>query len=138
MLPIVSRVTRTRISYTRDFKIDCMRAYLAGESPSAIFRQVGLDSSLVGPKRIERCIARWKATPELVGEARALLESKGAIALEDIGKSRPSPYDVSHVSMPKSTRSRVDLRDLVIYQQSLHIHELEQELSHFRSDEADA
>lgn len=37
-----------------------MCRYNAGESPSAIFREAGLDSKLIGYKRVERCIARWK------------------------------------------------------------------------------
>ena len=37
-----------------------MCRYNAGESPSAIFREAGLDPKLIGYKRVERCIARWK------------------------------------------------------------------------------
>lgn len=59
-LPAVEHVTRGRIVYSEDFKIHCVRRYLAGESPARIFRRAGLDSSLIGYKRIERCIARWK------------------------------------------------------------------------------
>ena len=60
-LPAVEHVTRGRIVYSEDFKIHCVRRYLAGESPARIFRRAGLDSSLIGYKRIERCIARWKS-----------------------------------------------------------------------------
>ncbi len=37
-----------------------MERYYAGESPAAIFREAGLDPSLIGYKRIERSIARWR------------------------------------------------------------------------------
>ena len=37
-----------------------MCRYNAGESPSAIFREAGLAPKLIGYKRVERCIARWK------------------------------------------------------------------------------
>lgn len=37
-----------------------MRRYSAGESPGAIFASAGLPSSIIGYKRIERAIARWK------------------------------------------------------------------------------
>ncbi|WP_346680962.1 hypothetical protein [Enorma massiliensis] len=37
-----------------------MERYYAGESPAAIFRETGLDPSLIGYKRIERSIARWR------------------------------------------------------------------------------
>ena len=29
--------------------------------PAAIFREAGLDPKIIGYKRVERCIARWKA-----------------------------------------------------------------------------
>ena len=32
-----------------------------GGSPAAIFREAGLDPKIIGYKRVERCIARWKA-----------------------------------------------------------------------------
>ncbi|OZG66016.1 HTH domain-containing protein [Bifidobacterium eulemuris] len=131
VLPVVSHVTSTRISYTHDFKVDCLRAYLSGESPSAIFRQVGLDPSLVGPKRIERCLARWKRSPDLIDEAQLRINSNTSPTYSSIVEN-VSPYDVTRVALPNSGGKKVDLRDLIIYQQSLHIHELEQELSRLR------
>lgn len=59
-LPAVKHVIDGRIIYADAFKRECMRRYYAGESPTEIFRQAGLDSQLIGYKRIERCIARWK------------------------------------------------------------------------------
>ncbi|WP_436471563.1 hypothetical protein [Bifidobacterium pullorum] len=50
-----------RIVYNDAFKRDCIRRYRNGESPAEIFRSAGLDSALIGYKRIERSIARWKA-----------------------------------------------------------------------------
>ena len=38
----------------------CTIRYLAGESPTKIFREAGLPPELVGYKRIERSVARWK------------------------------------------------------------------------------
>ena len=62
-LPVVAEATSKRITYTESFKHNCMRRYLAGESPVELFREAGLDPSLVGYKRIERCFARWRAIP---------------------------------------------------------------------------
>lgn len=59
-LPAVERVTHGRITYSEQFKRECMRQYAMGESPAKVFREAGLGSELVGYKRIERCIARWK------------------------------------------------------------------------------
>ena len=61
-LPAVDRVRSGRIVYNDAFKRDCIRRYRNGESPAEIFRSAGLDSALIGYKRIERSIARWKAT----------------------------------------------------------------------------
>ncbi len=59
-LPAVANVTRDRITYSDIFKQVCTIRYLAGESPTKIFREAGLPPDLVGYKRIERSVARWK------------------------------------------------------------------------------
>lgn len=68
-LPAVKEVSATRITYSDRFKVECVRRYLKGESARKIFRDAGLDPSLIGAKRIERCIARWKTTKSIVDEA---------------------------------------------------------------------
>lgn len=60
-LPAVANVTHNRITYSDAFKQVCTIRYLAGESPTKIFREAGLPPDLVGYKRIERSVARWKA-----------------------------------------------------------------------------
>ena len=59
-LPAVNSVGRNRIRYTDQFREYCMQRYRAGDSPTGIFRDVGLDPSLIGYKRIERCMSRWR------------------------------------------------------------------------------
>lgn len=58
--PNVKSVTDTRIIYTEEFMRSCMRKYARGDSPVEIFRRAGLGPELIGHKRIERCIARWR------------------------------------------------------------------------------
>lgn len=60
-LAAVSNVTQDRITYSDTFKQVCTIRYLAGESPTKIFREAGLPPDLIGYKRIERSVARWKA-----------------------------------------------------------------------------
>lgn len=144
-LPVVDTVTATRIMYAEDFKIDCLSRYFAGESPTVMFRRAGLDPTLIGAKRIERCMARWRQTPELVDKARCRMD--GATSVFD-GKPLPSPdelagvfagaddLDISDVKPSLSRGKRFDLRDLIIYQQVLHISELERELDRYRAAEA--
>ncbi|OZG61811.1 hypothetical protein BLEM_1348 [Bifidobacterium lemurum] len=59
-LDAVASVSETRITYSEDFRDECMRRYAQGESPTAIFREAGLDPKVIGYKRIERCISRWR------------------------------------------------------------------------------
>lgn len=59
-LPAISNVTENRIMYTKAFRNECMRRYLAGESATAVFREAGMPPELIGHKRIERCVARWR------------------------------------------------------------------------------
>lgn len=59
-LPAVSRVVNGRISYSEAFKRECVRQYLLGRSPARVFREAGLDPQLIGYKRVERCMARWR------------------------------------------------------------------------------
>lgn len=63
-LPAVESVSASHIRYADSFRIEVMCRYNAGESPAAIFREAGLDPKLIGYKRIERCIARWKKQGE--------------------------------------------------------------------------
>ena len=63
-LPAVKSVSPSHIRYTDRFKVEVMCRYNAGESPSAIFREAGLDPKLIGYKRVERGIARWKQQEE--------------------------------------------------------------------------
>lgn len=60
-LPAVANVSKDRITYSNAFKQVCVIRYLAGESPTKIFRETGLPPELIGYKRIERSVARWKA-----------------------------------------------------------------------------
>lgn len=60
-LPAVANVSKDRITYSNAFKQVCVIRYLAGESPTKIFREAGLPPELIGNKRIERSVARWKA-----------------------------------------------------------------------------
>lgn len=59
-LPAVRSVGAVRIRYSEGFREECMRRYGRGESPRCIFSDAGLDPEIIGAKRIERCIARWR------------------------------------------------------------------------------
>ncbi|WP_206432004.1 hypothetical protein [Bifidobacterium callimiconis] len=118
-LPAVERVVDGRVTYSESFKRHCMRRYAAGDSPAVIFREAGLDSSVIGYKRIERCIARWRKTimpsmeesgeltPETIAE-----EAAGVVSAES------EPFRMSYEKLLERQINRID--------------ELEHELSSLR------
>lgn len=59
-LPAVATCDGRRIVYTDGFRERCMKRYAAGELPTDLFREAGLDPELVGAKRIGRAFARWR------------------------------------------------------------------------------
>ncbi|MDU8981821.1 hypothetical protein [Bifidobacterium scardovii] len=116
-LPAVSRVTNGRIRYTEDFRRECMRRYAAGESPAKIFHEAGLDSSLIGYKRIEQCISRWRDS------------SVSATAAADTGEPKDDESARGFSPSLHLRSGKRDLRDLLIAQQVRRIDELEREVA---------
>ena len=56
----ISEVSRTRIYYREWFQIQVVMKNRLGMGPTRIFTEAGLPPSLVGYKRIERCMSRWR------------------------------------------------------------------------------
>ena len=77
-LPAVERASMDRITYSRDFQVRCMAQYLRGNGPTSIFASAGLNPKIVGSKRIERAIARWKADPQIMLEAQSFANEAAA------------------------------------------------------------
>lgn len=125
-LPAVDHVTPNRITYTEDFKRDCVRRYLAGESPSVIFRNAGLDSSLIGYKRIERSIARWRG--QYAGVADSADSTSRSRALEVPESQRWSGTMASRSWDDARADDDFNAYRLIIVQQARRIAQLEREL----------
>ena len=87
-LSAVKNVSATRIKYEDWFRAECMCRYEAGESPVAIFREAGLDPELIGYKRIERCIARWKQRWHGIEHMTGAQLSESAGELVRVGRER--------------------------------------------------
>ncbi|OXN00305.1 hypothetical protein Tam10B_1408 [Bifidobacterium vansinderenii] len=118
-LPAVERVVDGRVTYSESFKRHCMRRYAAGDSPAVIFREAGLDSSVIGYKRIERCIARWRKT------IMPSMEESGELTPETIAEeaagvvnAESEPFRMSYEKLLERQINRID--------------ELEHELSSLR------
>lgn len=56
----ISEVSRTRIYYREWFQIQAIMKNRLGMGPTRIFTEAGLPPSLVGYKRIERRMSRWR------------------------------------------------------------------------------
>lgn len=49
-----------RIYYSEEFKRHVISSWHGGDSPTALFCKAGLGPEVIGSKRIERCVARWR------------------------------------------------------------------------------
>lgn len=103
-LPAVESVTQGRIFYTEEFKADCMRRYHEGDSPMRIFAEAGLYSDLIGYKRIERCVSRWRES-----------ERKGRLAYIASIEAREQDLDSNSAESdtPADTAARGDASETV-------------------------
>lgn len=115
-LPAVESVTPERIFYAERFKAECMRRYHEGESPTKIFNDAGLYSSLIGYKRIERCIARWRAD-ERSGRLGSEYETGDVVVnnLPDIPQARfvgNGAFHAQNVRWAAQTRASRSVQDV--------------------------
>ena len=147
-LSAVAEATAKRITYTDDFKRYCVVHYNEGASPVRMFREAGLDPALIGYKRIERCLARWRESQDEIlnsGNAKA-----GAPHIPESARAARAWRDSAESSLPAGTGSESDfhvsperraiifpvsrkeqnndLRDLLISQQVRRIDELERQV----------
>lgn len=151
-LSAVAEATAKRITYTDDFKRYCVVHYNEGASPVRMFREAGLDPALIGYKRIERCLARWRES-QGGGASDSELFRSGAAGAPNIPESARAARawrDSAESSLPAGTGSESDfhvsperraiifpvsrkeqnndLRDLLISQQVRRIDELERQV----------
>lgn len=128
-LPAVADATRNRIIYAESFKVDCVLRYAQGESPVQLFREAGLDPSLIGYKRIECAIARWRrqmnvATTPVKKRAHGRRTPAGTV--NPLGAAGGN---AAFEAQPIGARG--DIRDLLIAQQVRRIDELEHQVNEF-------
>lgn len=141
-LPAVKSVSASHIRYTDQFRVECMCRYRAGESPAAIFREAGLDPKLIGYKRVERCIARWKRRQDKEAKS-GKRTSPYALDADDLrilehGNLAQSEWASSNAGDSEEGLSQlaraqlaINERDLLIARQALRIDELERVLRQF-------
>lgn len=64
----VVRVSETTITYSPTFKVQAVRAALAGKPPHLVFVDAGFDLDLIGRETPRRCLTRWRAVYRDRGE----------------------------------------------------------------------
>ena len=117
-LSAVAEATAKRITYTDDFKRYCVVHYNEGASPVRMFREAGLDPALIGYKRIERCLARWRESQDEIlnsGNAKAGVENKlggggGGWGAEPPSQSSRPPATASTQQADSAASRRVSRR----------------------------
>lgn len=118
-LSAVAEATAKRITYTDDFKRYCVVHYNEGASPVRMFREAGLNPALIGYKRIERCLARWRESQDEIlnsgnakaGVADSELFRSGAAGAPNIPESARAARawrDSAESSLPAGTGSESD------------------------------
>ena len=139
-LPAVKSVSASHIRYADQFRVEVMCRYNAGESPSDIFREAGLDPKLIGYKRIERCIARWKKQQEREErngkQPQRYLQDidelqDGSLTQDDSGETKSDDASQDPISKLARAQLAISKRDLLIARQALRIDELERVLRKF-------
>ncbi|KFI53732.1 HTH domain-containing protein [Bifidobacterium biavatii] len=119
-LPAVVSVSGNRIVFHQWFREDFLRRVDAGEGPVAIFRAAGLDPSIVGYKRIERCTSRWRHERE-----KAVADGVD----EGLVQAPAGSVSDAPVSVPGSAANllSLDVCNRMLVQQTNYIDRLEQE-----------
>lgn len=117
-LSAVAEATAKRITYTDDFKRYRVVHYNEGASPVRMFREAGLDPALIGYKRIERCLARWRESQDEIlnsGNAKAGADSElfrsgaaGAPNIPESARAARAWRDSAESSLPAGTGSESD------------------------------
>ncbi|WP_239459078.1 transposase [Bifidobacterium ruminantium] len=124
MLPAIDSVTESRITYSRQFQIDCMRRYLQGEKPTAIFTSAGLSPSVIGHKRIERNIARWKRDESIMEKVKQ-------------PKSSDAPVNTTPSELPEVALGKIQSLVCQVLSLNERIEELERTVEELRKGNND-
>ena len=124
---IVRRVQGGRIYYTNSFRTQATARYAMGDRPVDIFRDNGIGPEVIGYKRIERCLARWRESQDEIlnsGNAKAGVENKlggeasdselfrsgaaGAPNIPESARAARAWRDSAESSLPAGTGSESD------------------------------
>lgn len=75
--PHVVSVSDRSIQYTVEFKLKAVHENLQGKGPSEIFRDAGFDLEIIGIRKVQSAIRRWRKIYEMHGEKGFTEERRG-------------------------------------------------------------
>lgn len=75
--PNVASVSDRSIQYTAQFKLKAVQENLAGKGPVQIFKEAGFDIEIIGIKKAQSALSRWRNTYKTLGEKGFLEERRG-------------------------------------------------------------
>lgn len=75
--PNVASVSDRSIQYTAQFKLKAVQENLAGKGPVQIFKEAGFNLEIIGIKKAQSALSRWRNTYKTLGEKGFLEERRG-------------------------------------------------------------
>lgn len=109
--PNVHHVTEATITYTPAFKLEALKAYKQGQTPSEIFIRAGFDLDVIGHKKPKDSLKRWRETFERYGDEALATErrGKGSTGRKPAGQ-RPAEEELKRAKAKiKLLEAQVDL-----------------------------
>lgn len=74
----VIKCSSESITYSKEFKLKAIKKYYEdGYSPNMIFREAGLDLSIIGRDRPKECLKRWRQVYKNKGKKELMKENRG-------------------------------------------------------------
>ena len=100
--PNVASVSDRAVQYTPEFKIHAVKESLAGKGPAQIFSESGFDLTVIGSKKANSSLNRWRATFKTYGEEGFFEERRGKGS-----NGRPSAKDLSAEKKLEKAEARI-------------------------------
>lgn len=98
----VASVSDRAIQYNPEFKIRAVKENLEGKGPIQIFTENGFNLEVIGAKKAQSALSRWRSTYKTFGEQGFLEERRGKGST-----GRPSTKDVSSEKKLEKAEARI-------------------------------
>lgn len=102
--PNVKSVTDRAIQYTPAFKMQAVKENQTGKGPAEIFQEAGFNLEIIGVKKAQSALARWRKTFQAYGENGFLEERRGKAS-----KGRPKNENTSVEKKLAQAEARIHL-----------------------------